>query len=492
MSEQDNFNDQQDNNYYWNANDYSNNDNQKKPKKKHGKTIFAVVLTVAVVGSGVAIAWNGQNSIFKNASTISTDASASNNSNSDKTVEKVTLSTDSSTSSSSSNSGVTITDVSDVVTACMPSVVAITSQTIVDSGNYGPWGSWNSNGNEQSVQEGAGSGIIIAKTSEELLVLTNNHVVEGASKLSVQFCDEKSVEASVKGTDSSSDLAVVAIPLSKIKTSTLNEIKIAKLGSSDDLKVGQGVIAIGNALGYGQSVTSGIISALDREVQSSDGTSKKMIQIDAAINGGNSGGALINSKGEVIGINAAKYSSSGSSTSASVEGMGFAIPVSSSTDIINNLMNQKTRTKVDEDKRGALGITCQEISSAQAKAYGIPEGVMVADVTKNGAADKAGISQYDVITAVEGNKVTSYDELKEQLAYYAVGDKVKVTIQVRDGKEYTSKDVTVTLQKQQSSGSTNKSNSGSDSGSDSNSNSDSGSSSDGDINDFINGFFNQN
>lgn len=464
------------NDYYWNP-DNDNKEN-KPPKKSHKKQFAACFMAIAVVGAGVGIAWAGRNTDFGKASAVQVSTTAdAMKSGSSTNVEKVTVNTNTTANTTTSNA-INVTDVSAVVDACMPSVVAITSTTIVESGNYGPWGSWGSESN-QYEQQGAGSGIIIAQTDSELLILTNNHVVEGATKLSIQFSDGKSVEAAVKGTDADSDLAVVAIPIKNIEESTLKAIKIATLGDSDQLKVGEGVVAIGNALGYGQSVTSGVISALDREVQSSDGTTQKMIQTDAAINGGNSGGALINSKGEVIGINAAKYSSSGSATSASIEGMGFAIPVSSSTDVINNLMNQETRTKVDEDKRGYLGITCDEVDENTAEAYGIPKGILVNSVEKNGAADEAGITRYDVITAIDGSSVSTFDELKEKLSYYAVGDKVKVTISYRDGKEYKSKDVTVKLQKNTSSSSSSSNN---------NSNSNNQQKSQDDIlNDFFNG-----
>ena len=234
------------------------------------------------------------------------------------------------TTNTSQKEGIYITDVSDVVEEVMPSIVAITSKTLVSSGYYGPsfFG-----GNQKQYAEGAGSGIIISQTEDELLILTNNHVVEGATELSVQFVNEKSVDATVKGTSSRKDVAVVSVKIDSLDQETINAIKIATMGDSNSLKVGNGIIAIGNALGYGQSVTTGVVSALNREVTIDDITAK-MIQIDAAINGGNSGGALLNSVGEVVGINSAKYSSAGTSTSASIEGMGFAIPISDVKELI--------------------------------------------------------------------------------------------------------------------------------------------------------------
>ena len=233
--------------------------------------------------------------------------------------------------------GIYIIDVSDIVEEVMPSIVSITSKTLVRSGYYGPFYNY---GNSNTYATGAGSGIIISKTDNELLILTNNHVIEDAEELSVQFVNEKSVDATVKGASEDRDVAVIAIKMSDLDNDTINAIKIATLGDSNELKVGNGIIAIGNALGYGQSVTTGVVSALNREVKV-DNVSTKMIQIDAAINGGNSGGALLNSAGEVVGINSAKYSSSGMTSQASIEGMGFAIPISDVSELIESLMNGK-------------------------------------------------------------------------------------------------------------------------------------------------------
>ena len=340
--------------------------------------------------------------------------------------------------------GIVMTDVSGVVSDVMPSIVAITSKYIVD--NYGGFGGWwfGDDNNQQYEQEGAGSGIIVGKTDSELLIVTNNHVVADADSLSVKFIDDKSVEAKVKGTDADRDLAIVAIPLDSIESDTLSAIKVATLGDSDDLSVGDGVIAIGNALGYGQSVTTGVVSALNREVNIEDRT-LNLIQTDAAINGGNSGGALINANGEVIGINAAKYSSDGYSGSASIEGMGFAIPISSALDRINELMNKETREKVDEEKRGFLGISGKTVSEENEETFGIPVGVYVINVIEGGAADKAGIQAKDIIVAIDGESVKKMEELQERLEYYSVNDKIEVTIKYLDGREYKEKKVDVVL-----------------------------------------------
>ena len=333
--------------------------------------------------------------------------------------------------------GVVITDVSNVVENVMPSIVAITSKTLINSGMFGP-----SYFNQESYSTGAGSGIIVSKTDKELLILTNNHVIEGASSLSVQFINEKSIDATVKGTSSARDIAIISIPLSNIDEETANAIKIATMGDSNKLKVGNGVIAIGNALGYGQSVTTGVISALNRTV-TIDNMKNNMIQIDAAINGGNSGGALLNGAGEVIGINSAKYSSNAYSSDASIEGMGFAIPISDVTELIEKLMNGET---APEDKKGYLGVSGYMNDAETAKESGLPVGFYITEVTKGSGAEKAGIQAYDIITKIDGKDVTSFEVIETHLADKQAGDKVKLTItyQSRRGS-YKTEDVTVTL-----------------------------------------------
>ena len=357
---------------------------------------------------------------------------------------------------SSSTSGVTVTDVSSVVSSAMPSVVAITSKTLVESRNdysqdiweyYFGGGNSGNNKSNSYEEDAAGSGIIVDQTSTELLIVTNNHVVEGADSLKIQFAgteSKDSVDGYIKGTDSTKDVAVVAVKLKDIPSDVLKNIKKATLGDSDKVNVGEGVIAIGNALGYGQSVTTGIISAKDRKVQLENQT-MTLLQTDAAINGGNSGGALLNASGEVIGINVAKYSSSGSSSNASVEGMGFAIPISSVKDIISDLETKETRTKVSEDERGYLGISGFDVDEQTSQAYSIPQGIQVQSVVKGGPAENAGIAASDVITKFDGQDVSSMASLQSMLEYYKKGEQVKVTIEYRDGREYKTKDVTVTL-----------------------------------------------
>ena len=329
--------------------------------------------------------------------------------------------------------GIYITDVSEVVEEVMPSIVAITSKTLVKSGFFGPFSS------QGQYQEGAGSGIIVSKTDTELLVLTNNHVIENAEELSVQFVNEKSVDAKVKSTSERKDVAVISIKLSDIDDETINAIKIATLGDSSTLKVGNGIIAIGNALGYGQSVTTGVVSAVNREVEI-DNTKNKMIQIDAAINGGNSGGALLNSKGEVVGINSAKYSSSASSSSPSVEGMGFAIPITDVKDLITNLMNG------EEDKSDAeIGIEGYIVTEAQSNSYGMPIGFYISKIKENSGADKAKLEIGNIITKVDDREVKSLTDIQDVIYSKKKGDKVKLKVSYTSGRKYQEKDVEVTL-----------------------------------------------
>ena len=330
--------------------------------------------------------------------------------------------------------GIYITDVSEVVEEVMPSIVAITSKTLVKSGFFGPFG-----GNNNQYQEGAGSGIIVSKTDDELLILTNNHVIENAEELSVQFVNEKNVDATVKGTSERKDVAVISVKIKDLDDETINAIKIATLGDSNALKVGNGIIAIGNALGYGQSVTTGVVSAVNREV-ALDNATAKMIQIDAAINGGNSGGALLNSSGEVVGINSAKYSSNALTDQASVEGMGFAIPISDVKELITNLMNG------EEDKTDAtIGIEGYMISESQSQNYNMPVGFYISKINENGGADKAGLEIGNIITKIEDKEVKSVSDITDILYTKQKGDKIKLVISYTSGRKYKEKEVEVTL-----------------------------------------------
>ena len=340
-------------------------------------------------------------------------------------------------------------DVSDIVEETMPSIVSITTKSVEEvQSYYGMFGQYGAYSPEQREVQGSGSGIIIGKNDTELLIATNYHVVDGAETLSVGFCDSTACEAKVKGYDSEKDLAVVAVSLDDIDSDTMDAISIATIGNSDNLKVGEQVVAIGNALGYGQSVTTGIVSAKNRQLNSDDtvgdydsdsNSATNLIQTDAAINPGNSGGALLNMNGEVVGINSAKLAST------AVEGIGYAIAISDVTDTLESLMNEETRDKVDN--HGVLGITVQSVDSEVSEAYGVPEGVLVRDVTEGGAADKAGIEAKSIITKFAGKTVTTKEQLVDFLSYYEPGEDVELTIEVPDGKEYKEETVTVTLGK---------------------------------------------
>ena len=330
--------------------------------------------------------------------------------------------------------GIYITDVSEIVEEVMPSIVSITSKTLVRSGYFGPFST-----NRSQYATGAGSGIIISKTDNELLILTNNHVIEDAEELSVQFVNEKSVDATVKGTSERRDIAVIAIKMKDLDNDTINAIKIATLGNSDELKVGNGIIAIGNALGYGQSVTTGVVSALNREV-TIDNITNRMIQIDAAINGGNSGGALLNNKGEVVGINSAKYSSSVSSSSASIEGMGFAIPITDVRELVTTLMNG------EEDKSGGvIGIEGYAITEQQSVSYNMPIGIYISKIVDGSGADKAGLEIGNIIVGIDDKEVTKFSDVTDYLYNKKKGDKVKLKINYISGRQYKEKEVEVTL-----------------------------------------------
>ena len=398
---------------------------EKKPNKKEKfksvyiiVTMFAVVIVVALV---IAL----KNTGILNFESVSTP----------KQKHKLNY-----TETTQIKEGIYITDVSEVVEQVMPSIVAITSKTLVNSGSFGP--SWFYNNGKEQYQEGAGSGIIVSQTEDELLILTNHHVIDGAEELSVQFVNEKSYDAKIKGSSEKKDVAIISVKTRDIDNETMEKIKIATIGDSNKLKVGNGIIAIGNALGYGQSVTTGVVSALNRTV-TTDVSTTKMIQIDAAINGGNSGGALINAVGEVVGINSVKYSSSGSATSASVEGMGFAIPITDVKELIEGLMNGE---EID-DSDVVLGIEGYIITEAQSKAYNMPQGFYISKVTEGKGAEKAGIEMGNIVTEIEGKKVESIETIKNILLDKKSGDKIKVKVSYIAKNKYNEKEVEVTLTK---------------------------------------------
>ena len=390
-----------------------------KPKKGYAKKVALVVGAAVLFGAVGGVTMQGTSYLTGKLLGKNTKSTVGTT----KTVSNAKLTTSTSTVTS---------DVSDIVENTLPSIVSITNMSVQEVQNF-------FGGISQQESESAGSGIIISQNDSELLVVTNNHVVEGSDTLTVTFNDGNSVEAQIKGTDSARDLAVVAVPLDKISDDTMNAIKVATLGDSDSLKVGEPAIAIGNALGYGQSVTTGIVSATGRTIDGFDG---EYIQTDAAINPGNSGGALLNANGEVIGINSAKINSS------AVEGMGFAIPISDASDVIQNLMNKETRSKVSDEERGYLGIKGYDVSEEGAQMYNMPTGVYVKEVMSGGGAEKAGLTKGSIITGFEGSSISGMSSLQEQLQYYKAGEEVMLTVQIPDKNgEYTEKDIKVTLGK---------------------------------------------
>lgn len=403
---------------------------KKQRQKKSGgapfwKKAVAVVASAAVFG-GVAggtfyLIAGDKIQEFKEAATQTTEQTTVASASQSATTEALSM-----TQTSTISSGM---DVSQIAENVMPSVVAINISAIVEQQDFFGY-------TQQYEAEGSGSGIIIGENDSELLIVTNNHVVSDATTVNVCFVDGESYEAKVKGTDSDNDLAIIVVDLEDISESTMNQLKIATIGDSDALKVGEQVVAIGNALGYGQSVTTGIVSAKDRTNETNE---TPLIQTDAAINPGNSGGALLNMKGEVIGINSSKYSDT------TVEGMGYAIPISAVQDILDELMNRETREKVDEKERGYLGISCGTITSEISEAYGVPTGVLVSEVQSDSGAKEAGIKKNSIITKIDGQSISSAEELSEKLSYYKADETIPVTYQYLDDDTYVEKTVDVTL-----------------------------------------------
>ena len=393
----------------------------KKLNRKSNRFLYIVIflLLIVIVSGGIWWMYGDKFNFISDVTGIGSESSDIELKHTDSIVSNV--------------SGIYITDVSEVVDAVMPSIVAITSKTVINSGRFGP--SFYRNGGYTT--EGAGSGVIVSENDSEIFILTNYHVVENANELSIKFIDDKSYDASVKGVSERKDIAVVSVSKKSIDSETLKKIKIATLGNSNELKVGNGIIAIGNALGYGQSVTTGVVSALNREVTTDDYT-QDMIQIDAAINGGNSGGALLNSKGEVVGINSVKYSSSGSSSEASVEGMGFAIPISDVEDIIKSLIK-------GENDNGGITLGIEGYMTSSSSGYRLPEGLYVSAITTGGNADKSELEIGNIITEIDNNKVTSLDMFKKILNKKEKGDKVVLKVKYVSRNEYKEKEIVITL-----------------------------------------------
>ncbi|RXS74747.1 S1C family serine protease [Blautia faecicola] len=433
--------------YNWNqqGNEPQNN-TPMEPKKPHGKNnknaakwakkIGAVALSAVLFGGVAGGVFTGVT--YATGATAKAKATQTESDSSQQTTTTKLQTATASTSTASSTSSGSM-DVTSIVQSAMPSIVAITNKSVQEVQNYFSMFSRGGGTQEQEV-ESQGSGIIIGQNDSELLIATNNHVVEGADTLSVCFADDNACEATVKGTDSDNDLAVIAVKLSDISDDTMSKIKIAEIGDSNQLQVGEQVVAIGNALGYGQSVTTGIVSAVNRQLEDSN-SENGFIQTDAAINPGNSGGALLNMQGQVIGINSAKLAST------EVEGMGYAIPVSTASPIFEDLMNRQTRTKVSSDQAAALGIKGQTVDSSIAEAYGIPQGVYVAEIEQGSAAEKAGITAGSVITKFDDTTIESMDDLKSCLEYYAAGETVDLVVKIADNGSYVEKTLTITLDK---------------------------------------------
>ena len=370
---------------------------QPKPKKKRWKK-WALCISMAVIfGLVSSVVFQISNRIIDGYFGAST---------SNKKAETTTI-------VKGDGEGV-VTDITIVAKNVMPSVVSITNLSVQEVQNF------FFGGTTKQESESSGSGVIIGQNDTELLIVTNNHVIDGSTTLTVTFHDESSVQAYVKGTDAEIDIAVIAVPLSEISNETMDIIKIATLGNSENLLVGEPTIAIGNALGYGQSVTNGIVSALNRKLSEGD---VEYIQTNAAINPGNSGGALLNAKGEVIGINTAKLSDE------KIEGMGYAIPISDIEELLGELMNRETKVKVPEAKQGALGISGQTIDESISQVYGFPQGVLIREIVEGGAAEAAGIPKGCIITGLNGTTIKSMEDLQEVLTYYEAGETVEVKVE---------------------------------------------------------------
>ncbi len=400
---------------------------------KRAATVVASALAFGVVAGGSMVGVNvaaQKAGVVQTAQAVQETEAVQSSAASNETAAAQQETTGTVTAVSSSS-------VSDVVKEAMPSVVAITNMVKYQQNGYSIFGNYSS---QEYEAPASGSGVIIGKTDTELLIATNNHVVADSSSLSVTFCDDQSVDAQIKGTDASADLAVVAVKLADIPSETMDAIKVITIGSSDDIEVGDQVVAIGNALGYGQSVTTGIISAKDRDVETSSGTESGLMQTDAAINPGNSGGALLNMKGELIGINVAKYSAQ------DVEGMGYSIPSSKAQSILDSLSSLTTRDEVPEDERGYLGVQVKNIDKTTSQSFDMPQGVFIYKFTEGSSAENSGLQEKDIITKLDGQGVTDYDDLKTLLAKYRAGETVQVTVQRQDGSgQYQEVEVDVTL-----------------------------------------------
>ena len=424
------------------SNGRDSRNSRRRDKKSKGRVVLAVALAVVFVAFCAGISWMAVSSLQQQiaSATVETvepetvpDKQAGTQQQEEIQIPKEDQIASAGSSQVTGNVTAVVTDVTEVVERVMPASVSITNNFTQQVQDF--WGQTYSQNEEAS-----GSGIIIGQNDTELLIVTNNHVVDGAEELHVQFIDGEVVEAQVKGTDSAVDLAVIAVELDKIKAETKNAICIAEMGDSDSLKIGEPAIAIGNALGYGQSVTTGVISALNRSLEVSEkGSSTALIQTDAAINPGNSGGALLNIKGQVIGINSSKI------LGTTVEGMGYAVPISTAKPIIEELMTHETKSRVSDEDRGYLGISCINVTSDLSENFNMPEGIFVAQVYEGTGADKAGLVRGDIITEFDGTAVRSQEDLTRLMGYYKAGETVEITIMQGSPTGYQAKNVQVTL-----------------------------------------------
>lgn len=437
VREQNNYKQEPSKTYSYSNPDFNSYEEQEKKKKekreksqkgkKFAKKAVVMVASAAVLGCVAGGSFYGVNRL---ANYVFYDETQQEVAESVPEEKKVV------TTTTSANTSTTVTDVTNVVKNVMPSVVSITSKATEVKRNF--FGQAY-----QYETEGSGSGIIVGQSDTELLIATNNHVIEGSDELTVYFINDDTITAKIKGRDSDMDLAVIAVDLSQMSAETLGAITVATLGDSDVLQVGEPAIAIGNALGYGQSVTTGVVSALNRSVEDSK-EENGFIQTDAAINPGNSGGALLNVQGQVIGINSMKISSGGY-TEASIEGMGYAIPISAAKPIIDELMNKETRDKVDENNMGYLGIRGATIGDEMHEIYNMPYGIYVSEVIKGSSAEQAGLLSGDVIIKFDGTKISSYEELQNQLQYYSAGETIQLVVERPENGEYVEQTITITL-----------------------------------------------
>lgn len=411
----------------------------RRSRRNHplAKKVGTLTLSALLFGSVSAGAFQAVNTLSGYTESRLAASSTSDSESSGHLLKATTISNEQTTDPSASM------DVSSIVKSAMPSIVSITNKSVQEVQNYFSRFGYGYMQPQLEETESCGSGIIIGKNDTELLIVTNYHVIEDADTLSASFIDNQVYEAVAKGTNPENDLAVIAVPLESISDDTMNQIAIAAIGDSDEMNVGEQVVAIGNALGYGQSVTTGIVSALNRSISSETGNESESltyIQTDAAINPGNSGGALLNMKGEVIGINSAKLSST------EIEGMGYAIPTSRASDIIERLMNQTTRTKVDASEQGTIGIQGIDVTSEIQTAYQIPQGIYISKITSGSAAEAAGIRPGSVLTTFDGQTISGVTALQELLQYYKAGESVELLLQVPTDGSYQEQTVTITLQ----------------------------------------------